>query len=188
VWSAYLLAEDDDGLWLHTPAGSLYRGEDGQIVGFCESAMDADGAGRSMVQLIPRSGWWIATWVGSNAELAIAVDICRPPTLCGSEWTYIDLELDPYLTRDGLVGTDDWDEFLDACASGLISRDEEEAARSATAQIEQWLTERVEPFGVTGFHWLDAAQCMALPPLVDLTDVPTFPTAELAEQRTDGAN
>jgi len=175
VWSAYVLAEDDHGLWLHTPAGSLYRGEDGKSVGFCESAMDPNGAGRPMVQLIPRSGWWIASWVGSNAELPIAVDICTPPTLRDSEWTYIDLELDPYLTRDGLVGTDDWDQFLEACASGLIPRHEEDAARSATVQIEQWLTERVDPFGVTGFQRLDTARAMALPPLVDLNGVPTFP-------------
>ena len=30
VWSAYVLAHDAYGLWLHSPVGSLYRGEDGR--------------------------------------------------------------------------------------------------------------------------------------------------------------
>lgn len=81
--------------------------------------------GRDAVHLIPSISWCIATWVYSTPGYSIAVDICTPPTLVGSEWTYIDLELDPYRRSNGDVGTDDWAEFLGACAVGAISPDEE---------------------------------------------------------------
>ncbi|GAA2756314.1 DUF402 domain-containing protein [Actinopolymorpha rutila] len=175
VSGAYVLGRDADGLWLHTPAGSVFRGEDGHNVDFCEAGMGSDGLGRASVSLIPEAGWWIATWYGPHATFPIAVDICSPPTFHGSEWTYVDLELDPYVTRDGDVGTEDWDEFLDACKSGLIPPDEEAMARSATTQLDVWLKARTEPFGVKGFRMLETAQAMALPPLVDLDDVLIFP-------------
>lgn len=174
VWAAYVLAEDSDGIWLHTPAGSLHRGEDGEQVGYCESARDPNGAGRSMVQLVPATGWWIASWIAGDDEPAIAIDICTPPELSGSEWAYADLELDPFL-RAGRVGVDDWDEFVHACEAGVISADEEAAARSATAQVEHWLRDRIEPFGGKGLGWLDTVRRLALPPLVVLDDVPIFP-------------
>lgn len=175
MWSAYVLAEDADGVWLHTPAGSLYRGEDGEHVGYCESGMGRDGAGRSTVHLIPSNGWWFATWIDGPDEPAIAIDICTPATRVGSEWTYVDLELDPYKRKDSTVGVDDWDEFVDACAAGVISREEEAAARSATARIEAWLGNRTEPFGSRGDGWLDKTRGLGLAPLTDLDDVPVFP-------------
>lgn len=175
VWSAYVLAEDPDGMWLYTPAGSLYRGTNGDSVGYCESGMDSDGAGRSTVHLIPSSGWWFATWIDGGDEPAVAIDICTPATRVGPEWTYVDLELDPYKQPDGTVGVDDWDEFVAACAAGVISRSEEAAARSATARLEEWLTDRVEPFGDKGSGWLNTARGMGLVPLTDLDDVPVFP-------------
>lgn len=174
VWSAYVLAQDVHGLWLHSPLGSLYRGEDGRTIGVCEVGQGDRDAGMPIVQLIPPAGWWIATWSGDRAKPLITVDICTPPSLVGSEWTYTDLELDPYLTDDGVVGTADWDEFFAACESGLIPYPEQVAARDATAHIEHLLRERVEPFGGVGHDRLDTALSMSLPPLVDLSGAPTF--------------
>ena len=174
VWSAYVLAEDTYGLWLHSPVGSLYRGEDGRTTELCEVGQGDRDAGRPIVQLIPPAGWWIATWSGGDAELPITVDICTPPALVGPEWTYTDLELDPYLTDAGAVRTDDWDEFLAACESGLIPPAEQVAARKATADIEHLLRQQVEPFGEIGYGRLDAALAMALQPLTDLSSARTF--------------
>jgi hypothetical protein len=180
VWSAYVLAEGAYGLWLHSPAGSLYRGEDGRTTGLCEVGQGDRDAGRPVVRLIPPAGWWIATWSGDDAELPITVDICTPAALVGPEWTYTDLELDPYLTDAGSVRTDDWDEFLAACESGSISPAEQVAARKATAEIEHLLRQQVEPFGEIGYGRLDAALVMALQPLTDLSSAQTF----ICERRT----
>jgi hypothetical protein len=177
VWPAYVLAEDAYGLWLHSPAGSLYRGEDGRTTGLCEVGQGDRDAGRPIVQLIPPAGWWIATWSGDDAELPVTVDICTPPALAGPEWTYTDLELDPCRTYAGAVRTDDWDEFVAACDSGLIPRAEQVAARKATAEIEHLLRQRVEPFGEIGSGRLDTALAMVLPPLTDLSGAPTFVTS-----------
>ena len=177
VWPAYVLAEDAYGLWLHSPAGSTYRGEDGRTARLCEVGQGDRAAGRPIVQLIPSAGWWLATWSGREAELPITIDICTPPRLAGREWTYTDLELDPYLTDAGEVGTDDWDEFLAACESGLISRAEQVAARNATADIEDLLGRRIEPFGEIGYGRLDAALAMALQPLTDLSGAPVVSPA-----------
>lgn len=171
VWAAYVLDEDEHGLWLYTPPGSLFRGEDGQAIITCEVGQGpGDPGGRPVLQLIQRDAWWTAAWNGGDAELAISVEICRPPVLVGAEWRFVDLELDPYRRVDGVVGTDDWDDFLQAYAAGLITRAEHDAAREAAAQMERWLSQRVEPFGEIGQRRLDAAIAMSLPPLLDLGD------------------
>lgn len=57
MWSSYVLGTDDFGTWLHTPAGSVYRGEDGRQAGVCEVAQDDRGVGRPIVQLIPLNAY-----------------------------------------------------------------------------------------------------------------------------------
>lgn len=168
LWSGYVLDEDDHGLWLYTPAHSRYQGWDGTTSRWCEVAEDPSGVGRSIVQLIPTEGWWIAQWLPRGA-LEVAIDVCTPATRNGRTWTYIDLELDPFRTRAGAVGTEDWDEFEDACGGGIISADEALAAREAAAELERCLTDRVEPFGDVGLCRLEDAISMELPPLGEVS-------------------
>ena len=111
IWGAYVLADDEFGIWLHTPAGSRYEGQDGEHVDVCEVAQDTNGAGRSIVQLIAPDAWWIATWYPPGTGLEVSVDICTPAALMDQTFTYTDLELDPWRDADGEVATDDWDEF-----------------------------------------------------------------------------
>jgi hypothetical protein len=154
-------------LALH-PAGSLFRGSDGETDGECEVGQGNRDAALPVVSLIPADRWWIATWYANSADRRITVDICTPATLIDGEWTYIDLKLDPHRTRDGRVGIADEDEFLDACNAGTISGGEQVAAREATTDVERLLRHRAEPFGSVGWRWLRHAMAMPLPPLTEL--------------------
>lgn len=166
MWSSYVLGTDDFGTWLHTPAGSVYRGEDGRQAGVCEVAQDDTGVGQQIVQLIPPNDWWIATWYPPSADHDVTIDICSPAVLVGGTWTYTDMELDPWRARDGSVGTDDWHEFHAAHAAGWINTHEVEASQAAAATIERLLGQRTEPYGQTGDDRLVAATQLGLPRLV----------------------
>ncbi len=167
-WRAYVLGEDPYGVWLYTPAGSLFRGSDGETTGECEVGQGSRDAGLPVLSLVPTDGWWVGTWYANSADPWITVDICTPPTLIDGEWTYIDLELDPHRTRDGRVGIADEDEFLDACKAGTISGGEQVAARAAATEMEGLLRDRGEPFGSVGWRWLRQATALPLPPLTEL--------------------
>ena len=163
VWGAYVLAADEFGTWLHTPAGSLYRGENGQEAGVCEVAQDSNGVGRSIVQLIPPDAWWIATWYPAIADHDVTVDICTPAVFVDRTWTYGDMELDLWRDRYGKVTTDDWDEFQAARDAGWITQPEAAESMAATETIERLLRQRVEPFGRVGIDRLTVATQLALP-------------------------
>ncbi len=170
AWSAYVLGVDEYGTWLYTPPGSLYCGYDGERTGVCDVAQDSTGAGRPVVQLIAPGAWWIATWYPGTEARVVTVDICTPPVLAGQKWTYVDLELDPWLSLHGEVATDDWDGFRDACTVGQISQDEAVQAIAATAAVEDLLRRGVEPFAHEGAKRLATAQDLALTPLLNEPD------------------
>lgn len=157
------MATDEFGTWLYTPAGSRYRGEDGQHTGVCEVAQDSDGIGRPIVQLIPPRAWWIATWYPPDADRDVTVDICTPAVLVERTWTYTDMELDPWRGRDGTVTTDDWREFQAARAAGWINESEAAESIAATKTIERLLRLRIEPFDRKGIAKLTCAIQLAQP-------------------------
>jgi predicted RNA-binding protein associated with RNAse of E/G family len=66
--------------------------------------------------------------------------------------------------------TEDEDEFVDACAAGLISSVEKLEARKATVEVEAAIRAQDEPFGQLGWNKLDMAIAMSLEPLTDLPD------------------
>ena len=167
------MGEDHFGLWLYSPKGTVYRGQSGSIIAECEVGQGSRDAGRPVMHLIPRTGWWIAAWCSDGAESLISVDICTPPALIDGEWTYIDLELDALGFTDGRVEIDDEDEFAAACETGLIPPSDATEARVAAQQIEHCLCGRIEPFGRAGWNRLDEALGMALPPITELRGVRT---------------
>ena len=63
------------------------------------------------------------------------MDISTPPQRSGSDWTFEDLELDPYVQRDGTYGIDDEVEFIAACQAGLITSDERITAERTVAEL-----------------------------------------------------
>ena len=163
LWGAYVLGSDDFGTWLHTPAGSIYRGEDGHHTGVCEVAQDSHGVGRSIVQLIPPEDWWIATFYPPTADLDVTVDICTPAILDHGTWKYTDLELDPWRSRDGAVATGDWPDFRAAHDAGWITDDEAETCMVTAKTMEVLLRKRTEPFDQVGMARLAVATELCLP-------------------------
>jgi uncharacterized protein DUF402 len=167
LWPSYLVDVDAYGTWFHTPAHSRYRADDGST---CEVAqVRPGGPGEHAVHLVPRDGWFFATWRVSGL---LAVDVSTPPVLVGDEWTYVDLELDPYRRPDGTVGTEDWDELAEAHAAGLINDHEHRAAVEAAHTLELQFTQGIEPFGTTGWTRLTEAIALDLPPLTTFGNQP----------------
>lgn len=169
-WSAYEFDRDGFGLWLFTPPGSLFRAEVGGAITECEVGQGARPSGLAVLHLIPVSGWWMAQWTAEGEQGFISVEVCTPPALLGGEWRFVDLELDPYRGPDGRVIVDDEDEFVAACAAGVITSGEAAAARAAAAEVAGWLASRVEPFGQVGWEKLRDAAHRGLAPLRWLPD------------------
>ncbi|MGH9894033.1 MAG: DUF402 domain-containing protein [bacterium] len=172
-WAVYVLTEDEYGLWLYSPKGTIYRGQTGSSITELEVGQGTGEAGFPVMHLIPSEAWWMAWWCSDGQTPFVSVDICTPPSLIDGEWTYIDLELDALGFSDGRVELHDEDEFTSACAAGLVSDDEATAARTALAEIERCLRQRIEPFGSVGWNRLAEAQRLSLSPITFLTDVPT---------------
>lgn len=176
LWGAYDLGTDEFGTWLFTPAGSLYRGEDGTTWGTCEVSQSSPGGpGWSTVYLVPTCGWWIASWRGPEPIHRVDIDISTRPRLVDRVWVYDDLELDPFVTQQGVTGCQDVDEFVTACEAGLISAEEERHARAAAAELDTALAKCAPPFDATGDNRLAEAVAHSLAPLTDLTSHPVFP-------------
>jgi hypothetical protein len=172
-WPAYVMSNDHHGQWLYSPKGTIHRFQVGsKIVRECEVGQGDAEAGHPVMHLVPHGAWWFAawSWVG---EIGISVDICTPPTLIDDEWSYIDLELDPFAFFDGHVEIDDEDEFVAACEEGLISHNEAVEARATATEVEQYLRDHTEPFGLIGWNKLDEAISLSLPPIRELRHVPT---------------
>jgi len=167
LWPTYLMEADEHGTWLFTPQHSRHRDGDGE---FCEVAQQwPGGPGEHALHLVPRDGWWFATWRPSGLLVA---DVSTQPVFVDNEWTYVDLELDPYRRPDGSVGTEDWDDLADAYSAGLITDHEHTAAVNASRTLERSFTHGIEPFGTIGWTRLSEAIALELPPLTDFGTQP----------------
>jgi hypothetical protein len=167
LWSAYPLTTDEFGTWFYTPAGSHFRAGNGEI---CEVAqLGPGGPGEHCVQLAPHDGWWFAYFRQSGL---LHDDVSTQPMLVGEEWTFEDLELDPFRRTDGTIGTEDRDELAAAHAAGLITDAERNAAEQAARTLEHHFQAAVEPFGQVGWDHLAAAVELCLPPLTNFGDHP----------------
>lgn len=155
-WSAYVLGDDEYGLWLHCPAASKHH----------QMAGDVWQVPWHGVQLIPRGEWWVAWWWDHPQEgRLVTVDVCTPPRLVEGIWTYDDLELDPVDNEAGWLELVDVDEFEAAISQGWMTPDEAEAAQGAAGQIERAMRNSSEPFGRCGWRRLDEAIQLGRPPL-----------------------
>ncbi len=167
LWPTYQLETDEYGTWLFTPRHSLHLGHDGA---FCEVAqMSPGGPGEDALHLVPRDGWWFATW---RPRGLLVADVSTPPELIDNEWTYVDLELDPYLRRDGTIGTEDRDDLAEARRNGLINNTEHAAAVAASQTLEDQFRNATEPFGSQGWDRLSKAIALGLPSLTDFGSRP----------------
>jgi hypothetical protein len=167
--AVYDRGTDQHGTWLFSPKGTIFRSQNESGIQECEVGQGNADAGRPVLHLIPKGKWWVAWW----CELFISVDICVPASLAEGEWTFTDLELDVLAFPDGRVEVHDEDEFKIARDAGVISREEAIKARAALVEIEHSMRESIEPFGAIGWARLEQAISAGLPPLRDLSRVPT---------------
>lgn len=164
-WRGYVLGHDHDGWWVFTPAHSTFTGvhPDGRRE-TCEVAQDAARVGRSCVVLMPSNGWYVAHWVSGSDHL-VDVDIATPPIRFGDTWAYDDLELDPFLARDGTFGVDDEVEFEVACGRGLIEHVARAHALEWLHSLRTSLNSVHAPLVTAGLERLGAGSALGLPPL-----------------------
>jgi hypothetical protein len=132
-----LLGEDEHGVWLGTAKPTTMRkGNDPLVV------LDY-----ASLALVPRNGWWTASFNDVPASTEIYCDITSPARWTSAdEVTMVDLDLDVLRTRDGAVLLVDTDEFAEHQVKyGYPADVVAEAERAAN-----WLTEAVadgtEPF------------------------------------------
>ncbi|MFE6970777.1 DUF402 domain-containing protein [Isoptericola sp. NPDC057653] len=145
------LGEDEFGVWLGAPAGTVYRrGEPGR-----ETAVVAVEDDR--VLLIPRDDWWTAEFQADPARLDAYCDVATPASWPHpGEVTMVDLDLDVCRVRDDMsVYVDDEDEFADHQVRYGYPADVVERAEAASAWLTVALRDGVEPFGSRYRTWLD---------------------------------
>ena len=76
-WKAYQLEHDSDGIWLFTPAGSIFRSSDGQSDDRCE-VEGGNVPGLDSLILVPdASQKWLATWRVPRRTMHISIEVCE---------------------------------------------------------------------------------------------------------------
>jgi len=169
VWGSYVVDDDEHGLWLYTPAESLYRGTTASgAVAMCHAGWP-EPPGASVIHLIPRTGWWFARrqQVPSPLGAHLAIDVCTPSEFHQGMWSYDDLELDFLKHRNGGWQLVDEDEFDHEVGLGRISSSEREASLQTVSELRGRLDQPDEVFDVLGWERLERCAQTYFPPLVD---------------------
>ena len=139
------LGEDEFGIWLRVPRGSIWRAphDFGRLQFNC-------------LMLLKPARPWVAWWVDDPVDRRLEIDICLPPEREEYGWSYVDLELDLFLHADGTVEIADRDEFDLACRNRWMSVEDERLALETTSVVEKALRSREAPLGDDGWRRLDA--------------------------------
>jgi len=139
-----LLGEDEHGVWVGCPAGTVARKGYGPPTTWVQA----------YVGLFPRDAWWTAMFYAAPHAMEIYCDVTTVPRWHGDEVAMVDLDLDVIRFRDGRLHLDDEDEFAEhqvryAYPDDVISQAERSAA---------WLMDAVGracgPFGGAHAPWL----------------------------------
>lgn len=132
-----LLGEDEHGIWLGAPRPTTMRKGDNPLV-----VLDY-----ASVSLIPRNGWWTASFNDEPASTEIYCDITSTARWTGTgEVTMVDLDLDVLRMRDGAVLLVDADEFAEHRVRYGYPADVVAAAERAASWLNEALADGTEPF------------------------------------------
>ncbi|ASW53672.1 DUF402 domain-containing protein [Plantactinospora sp. KBS50] len=146
--TALRLGEDQHGTWLGAPSGTVMRkGEDGPPI---VSPV-------ANVLLLPRVGWWAATFYDAPFHLNVYCDIATPARWLGPDSvTMIDLDLDVGLRRaTGRVERYDEDEFADNSRRYGYPDEVVTQASAAANWLVTAIAARRGPFDGAHQPWLD---------------------------------
>jgi uncharacterized protein len=142
------LGADAHGVWLGSPAGTVYyRGDEGPIYTSAEAR----------VMLIPRDEWWTALYLAAPAECEVYCDVTTPATWPDpAEVTMVDLDLDVWRTRpEGDVELLDQDEFASHRRRYGYPPEVVGRAEATADWLLSAVADRVEPFGRACRRWFD---------------------------------
>ncbi|MGW8565564.1 DUF402 domain-containing protein [Isoptericola sp. NPDC055881] len=141
------LGEDEYGVWLGGPAGTVYtRGEQERVF-----TVEDD-----RVLLLPHDAWWTAEFQAAPARLDAYCDVATRATWSRGEVTMVDLDLDVCRIREDMsVFVDDEDEFADHQVRYAYPPDIVREAVASAAWLTTALRDGVEPFGSRYRAWLD---------------------------------
>ncbi|MBV1849901.1 DUF402 domain-containing protein [Catellatospora tritici] len=141
------LGEDEHGVWLGAPVGTVYHRDGSPIYATKEPR----------VMLFPHQAWWTALFQAAPARLDAYCDIATP-----SRWphpgevTMIDLDLDVCRIRaDRTVYIDDEDEFADHRVRYAYPPEVIGAAEAAASELAEALRTDAAPFDGRHLNWLD---------------------------------
>ncbi|WGW13859.1 DUF402 domain-containing protein [Saxibacter everestensis] len=151
-----VLGEDEYGVWIGMPAGTLARRGIRRTLPFR----------RAVLFLAPRDKWWTATFnldLGASGSLDDAViwelycDIGTVPQWRagpgGDEVTMVDLDLDIIARSDGKLFIDDEDEFIDHQELYGYPDDVIAAARTSADDLLSAVSKNAEPFRSHYVRW-----------------------------------
>jgi protein associated with RNAse G/E len=143
------LGEDDHGVWLGGPVGTIVQRADEEPIP----------VRHAMVQLIPERAWW-SLIVNDGGRYPVYVDVTTPARWSddGSLVEMVDLDLDVVRTRDGTIAVLDEDEFVEHSRTlrypdWMVAR-----ARTTAAELVLTLESAAEPFGTAPRRWLDTVR------------------------------
>jgi protein associated with RNAse G/E len=139
------LGEDEHGVWLGAPSGTvLRRGEDHSVTW-----------GVAHVLLMPREGWWTGAFNAAPHKTEIYCDISTTPVWpSADEVTMVDLDLDVRRRRTGEVELLDEDEFAEHQIRYGYPAEVVDSARVTAEWLMELVRARAEPFGEVYRHWL----------------------------------
>ena len=138
------LGEDDHGLWLHLPSGTLARRGHA-----AEQAIEP-----GFVALIPANDPWTVEFYLNHPTHLIYVNIGTVPVVSGVTVHQIDLDLDVVLTTEGEVVVLDEDEFIEHQERYGYPEEIIEFALTATREAQARLGRRSPPFDGVADMWL----------------------------------
>lgn len=139
------LGEDEHGIWLGSPAGSIVHTVDGPW----------EPSVRDSVRLIPHHGWWSAIFFAAPNTVDLYCDVCTAPRWeARSSVTMIDLDLDVMRTTGGAVEAHDDDEFAEHRLRYGYPQDVVRHALAARDWLVSAISAGVEPFASAYRPWL----------------------------------
>jgi len=141
---AWLLGEDEHGVWAGCPSGMVARRGHERPTVFEHAS----------VMLFPRDAWWTAAFNAPPHKAEIYCDITTVPVHGDARITMADLDLDVLRMRDGRLILDDADEFAEhQVRYGYPEEIIRQAERSA-AWLMDAVGSRTGPFGGAHHRWL----------------------------------
>lgn len=140
------LGEDEHGVWLYAPPGTIAQCGD-----------EPPKALYGFVTCVPDGEWWLAEFYWNHPWHEVYVNIGTPPVWDGRRVSQIDLDLDVARRIDGTVVVLDEDEFDAHRARYGYPVDLIAAARKSTEAAVMMLENGSEPFGSVWRNWLEAA-------------------------------